>query len=472
MRRSPPRRSALPRPARRVFLAPALAGGALVAVLLPAALLPGALLSGWPGWGGLLRGAAADVVTTKGGLVYEGPAVRLEGGAVRVTTDAGPVLVGPEELLEVKAGDGPRTTWRRSLAAAKPADAAAWYRLALEAEALGLTDEAREACAQVLLLDADHLAARRALGHERVEGAWMSADEARRRRGLVLYGGAWLLPAEVEAAQTAARAADGAPTAPRPSSDDARLKGLLRLVAAPDAAKAAAARRALGAATTKDLVAAALGLLGDADAGLRATCCRLLGEWGDESALRALVFHGARDTDAGVRREAVLAAQSFGNDDTAVPFVRALASSSVQLAANAAQALALLGDQRALGYIVKRLESHGSSTRNFVAFMNQVSYVRDYDVEIAQASNIANPNIGMIQEGVVLDVKVSGASYTETWIEPLLVDALSHLAGERFANAAQAREWYAAHRATLPDFPQKPAARAPRRGAGKVIGAR
>ena len=31
---------------------------------------------------------------------------------------------------------------------------------------------------------------------------------------------------------------------------------------------------------------------------------------------------------------------------------------------------------------MKRLRSHGSATRNFVSFMTQVSYVRDYDVEI------------------------------------------------------------------------------------------
>lgn len=447
-----PRPTGCPRPSP---LAPLLGWAALapLAVLAASALAP-------------LR---ADVVTTQDGLALEGTVERQAGGGVRVLTDAGPVLVGPERLLAVKPGDGPRTTWRRAVERAAPADAAAWYRLALEAEALGLRAEALEAHAQVLRLDPEHLAARRALGHERVDGVWMSADDARRKRGLVLFDGAWRLPQEVEAAGAAARAT---PALPAPGSDDARLRGLLRLLAGRDEAQAAAARRAVAGVSTRDLVAAALGLLGDGDPAVRATCCRLLGEWGDESALRALVFHGARDLDAGVRREAVLAAQSFGHDDTAVPFLRALGSSSVQLAGNAAQALALLGDQRALGYLVKRLDSHGASTRNFVAFLNQVSYVRDYDVEIAQASNIANPNIGTIAEGVVLDVKVNGLSYTETWIEPLLVDAISHLAGERFADAAQARAWYAAHKATLPSFPEKPAARAPRRPPGRVLGAR
>jgi len=60
----------------------------------------------------------------------------------------------------------------------------------------------------------------------------------------------------------------------------------------------------------------------------------------DESALRALILTGARDKDAGVRREAVLAAQAFGHDDTAMPFVRALGSKNLRLAGYAAEAVA------------------------------------------------------------------------------------------------------------------------------------
>jgi hypothetical protein len=227
----------------------------------------------------------------------------------------------------------------------------------------------------------------------------------------------------------------------------------------------------MASASTKDLVAAALGLLGDGDATVRAACCRLLGEWGDESALRALVFRGARDMDADVRREAVLAAASFGNDDTAIPFVRALGSENLRLVANAAEAIGLLGDQRAAAYVVKRLESHGSGSRSYVSFLSQVSYVRDYDVEIAQASNIANPNIGLILSGTVLDVHVKGTEYTNTWIEPILVDSLGRLAGRRFANAAEAKAWYAENRDRLGDYPKKPGQRAPQRFRGKAMGA-
>jgi tetratricopeptide (TPR) repeat protein len=46
-----------------------------------------------------------------------------------------------------------------------------------------------------------------------------------------------------------------------------------------------------------------------------------------------------------------------------------------------------------------------NTQRANVQVLNQVSYVQDFEVEIAQASNIANPVIQTIQDGIVLDVR-------------------------------------------------------------------
>lgn len=43
--------------------------------------------------------------------------------------------------------------------------------------------------------------------------------------------------------------------------------------------------------------------------------------------------------------------------------------------------------------------------RGHVAVINQTSYVRDFDVEVAQASFIADPKVDVIQDGIVLDVQ-------------------------------------------------------------------
>lgn len=43
--------------------------------------------------------------------------------------------------------------------------------------------------------------------------------------------------------------------------------------------------------------------------------------------------------------------------------------------------------------------------RGHVAVINQTAYVRDFDVEVAQASFIADPKVDVIQDGIVLDVQ-------------------------------------------------------------------
>jgi type II secretory pathway component GspD/PulD (secretin) len=46
-----------------------------------------------------------------------------------------------------------------------------------------------------------------------------------------------------------------------------------------------------------------------------------------------------------------------------------------------------------------------NTQRAFVTVVNQVSFVQGYDVDVANAAFIADPNIGVVQEGIVLDVR-------------------------------------------------------------------
>ena len=50
-----------------------------------------------------------------------------------------------------------------------------------------------------------------------------------------------------------------------------------------------------------------------------------------------------------------------------------------------------------------------NNERGYVAVINQTSYIRDFDVEVAQAAFIADPKIDVIQDGIVLDVKPTDA---------------------------------------------------------------
>ncbi len=46
-----------------------------------------------------------------------------------------------------------------------------------------------------------------------------------------------------------------------------------------------------------------------------------------------------------------------------------------------------------------------NTARSNLTVMNQVAYIKDFDVEIAQASSIADPIIAVVQDGVILDVR-------------------------------------------------------------------
>jgi len=46
-----------------------------------------------------------------------------------------------------------------------------------------------------------------------------------------------------------------------------------------------------------------------------------------------------------------------------------------------------------------------NTARSNLAVMNQVAYVQDFDVEIAQAASIADPIINVVEDGVILDVR-------------------------------------------------------------------
>jgi hypothetical protein len=403
------------------------------------------------GWIGGRPSADAGVVRTTDGLVLEGDVERAPDGSVAVTTADGVVRLAASRVASVDEAAGPSAALRTELAALAPADVDGRFRLALRAEAAGATGVAMDAYASVVDAAPDHAAARRALGHERLGDRWVPVAQARRARGLVLYEGAWRLPAEVEEAARGAAAPEAATV-----RADASVAEVMRTAAVGEPALARAAALRLLAVDATHRVATAKALLADAAPDVRAWACAHLAAAADESALRPLVFSAVRDRDPEVRAAAVAAAVSFGHDDVAVPFVKALGSEHPGLVANAARALATVGDARAVGAIVRRMISHGGGVRAVVEFLNKVSYIRDYDVEIAQAANIANPVIGTAVEGMVFDVKVVDVGMDRTVVEMILVDAFNKLTGLNARNVAEAVELYRARATTWPDFPKHP----------------
>lgn len=393
-----------------------------------------------------LSTASADVVTTKDGLVVEGAATRAKDGSVTVTTTGGDVRLASSDVVTITTGEGPRAAAERARSALGKDDATGHFRLALALDAEGHPDLAKREYEAVLAVEPEHPAARRALGYERVGDRWSTVAEVRRQSGLVLYQGRWLLAAEVDKLARGKK---------RVAVKDVPLVTAMKTAAKSPALREAAVAR-IAKATDADRVEAARALLVHHDPEIRRWACHELQTLGDESALRTLIAVSVRDTNPTVRDAAIRAAATFGNDDVAIPLVRELGSDHPTYVANAARSLAMLGDMRAVGYLVTRITSHGSSPGGYFAHETQTAYIRDFDVEVAQTSFIADPIIGTIEEGAVADVKVLDVSMEKTIVETILIDSFNHLTRATAKNADDVRAWAKANPSKITDFSAVP----------------
>ena len=374
--------------------------------------------------------------------MLEGNVTTAADGSVSVATEDGVARLAAGQVARIEAGEGPRARARRALAALPAGDVDAAYRLALATEAAGLPDLAAQAYEAVLAVERDHPAARRALGYEKVDGVWLKVPEARRRRGLVLYEGAWRLPLEAEAAARAVgtRAPSTAPAvdaelrtpdahgrdrprrrsrAPRPS----RWRRRPRRRAGRPPRSSCSTRRRRSAPTR-------------AGSSRRSATRRRSGPSSSPASATATPRSATRRSWP-PRRSATTTSRSRS--------LKALGSDHPGLVANAARALATLGDPRAIGVLVERITGHGGSPRVVLEVVNRVSYIRDYDVEIAQAANIANPVVGVVTDGMVLDLHVLDASIERTVVETVLLDAFNTLSGAHATDAKGVLDWARAH---------------------------
>ncbi|MAD33590.1 MAG: hypothetical protein CMJ88_07515 [Planctomycetes bacterium] len=97
-----------------------------------------------------------------------------------------------------------------------------------------------------------------------------------------------------------------------------------------------------------------------------------------------------------------------------------LGHTSAKVRVRTASALGALGHQAAIDFLVqagphaaaglRRAPNDAGASRGHIAFLNQQAYVRDFNVEVAAAAFIADPQIDVLQSGTVLDVTVVGVT--------------------------------------------------------------
>jgi len=146
------------------------------------------------------------------------------------------------------------------------------------------------------------------------------------------------------------------------------------------------------------------------------------------------------DPAPAVRREAVRSLKVLKDPAFVRLFARHLLNKQQRLRMTAAEALGELGSQEAVLPLVDALRFAGGASggRSHIAVTRQRAYVKDFDVEVAQAAVIADPVVDIVTEGVILDVRVVGVSVERA----AYARALRRITGEAFGNDAKAwRAW-------------------------------
>lgn len=151
----------------------------------------------------------------------------------------------------------------------------------------------------------------------------------------------------------------------------------------------------------------------------------------------ALVRRSVVDPSPAVRVEAARALRDAKDESLARRVEAAFALEDGRLRSNAAASLGEMGYRSsvpalAAGLAALQSSSHPGGYRAHIIIGNQVAYVQDYNLEIAQGASIADPIVNVVEDATQLDVRVGGTSGYRIEIEgPTICRALARLTGER-----------------------------------------
>ncbi|MDH3590787.1 MAG: HEAT repeat domain-containing protein [Planctomycetota bacterium] len=345
-------------------------------------------------------------------------------------------------LGSASAGDEPADGANAYLTRArqlKADDVAGHYRLALWCDKAGLKTEARREFRAVVTLDTDHRAARRALGYENVRGRWVKGKEAMRAKGFVEYKGSWVTAAEYALYAKDKIAAQKARDAR--ITGDAAIKKLYNQDPLVRARAMGTIERIEALYRLRPLSIAARVKHPD----IRKRAIAGLGALNTKDALPPLYKRAIFDPVEDLRNAAVDAIRANDAKGKTGPFLRAAGSPFDKVRVAAVKALGNLGDASAVGPLVARYQVVGGSGQSvYISQVNQISFVQDFDVEVAQTQFIADPVIGVIQDGLVLNFRALATSgFIDIYEKPAYAQSLHKLTGKDIGNDAKAwMKWY------------------------------
>ncbi len=142
--------------------------------------------------------AFADEVVLRNGSRFEGK-VKENGDQVVVVMDFGEIAFNRSDVVKIIPGKSSIQEFDSKVTELKSDEIEGRLKLAMWAKNRDLNNRAKALLEEILVINPDHAGARAELGYTKVEGRWLTADEAKAAQGLVKFRGAWVKQSEAEA---------------------------------------------------------------------------------------------------------------------------------------------------------------------------------------------------------------------------------------------------------------------------------
>ena len=406
----------LGRPRRRARLLAGLCSGLL------GLLLPGS---------GLLH---ADEIRLTNGGVLEGNVIENGDTVVIELAGGGRVALRRAQVASITESATPTEQLAEKEAALPAGDGLALARLARWCDEKGLDRDRDRLYWRVLEVLPNHAKARETLGFRKLGALWLTEEDYQHHLGNVLHDGKWIPVDEWERIQI-----EESDAIERATVEDA-LETAARRSTRPDDAAAALEEFRAAPESLRRLVLART--LKSHHARRRQLAVRLTGELDGHRPQQSLTHVAVHDGRKSVRDEALRVLQDWGDPDVALGFVPYLSSNESRERINAVRALNVFPDRRAVGAMIETTEIVWAGFgRVHFAQIVQRAYVKDYELVSGGTgqvvSEVADPIVDTILEGVVLDIDVRRAEAISR------IATLERMTGQRFGSdfGAWAKWW-------------------------------
>jgi len=143
--------------------------------------------------------AAADEIQLTNGRKITGKVAKKDAQKVTVEVGAGTITLEAKDVTSINPGttalDEYEQRWSK---VQNSTNASELYDLLKWAKSQGLTRYIAPLATKIIALDPEHAAARAELRYEKMNGKWLTFDEAQKARGLVYMDDRWVTQAEIQ----------------------------------------------------------------------------------------------------------------------------------------------------------------------------------------------------------------------------------------------------------------------------------